>query len=412
MARSRTVRLSTLILACSLAACTVQNVPTGTGPTSAGPVPDPPHAFDPTPIGIGPVAPGYYVADNAQIVAIEPPRHQVHTFDVVTGDRVSTVDVPVVPLKTERVRLERVDDVVSMFVAGPHTAIGQGTQSDTENLRIMRVATDTGQTLWTSDLPWPGIGKGAFDVLHVVDITKDHVVISVREDRTGPNISHGSTTVVLDVRTGEQRWRKQRFLPFAVAGDHLVGLAPSGDGYRVEGLRAGTGDRAWTWSEAGLERVEIYGEAVGPDLIQIGTHSTSLIESTVETAHLVEIATGRTVVAVDPEPSAARQAGRCVHDGDSLVVCPILGDTPALVGYDAATGRERWRIDANTPGRKVPDLIDARHGVVYVGNKTTLDGRTGADLDVNVGAEVARVFAGYGLRLDSSDRLLIHRAVR
>jgi outer membrane protein assembly factor BamB len=429
MARSRTVRFGAVILAGTLAsACSSGGEGPGPGggptvrtgsaePTSAVPVFDPPHAFNPVPIPLGSALRDFIYHDDTQVVTVAPTdsagRGAVITYDAATGRKVATSRPPGVPDEPERVFLTRLDGEVALFTAVRHTVPGQGTQVDTHFLRIRRFATDTGREVWTNDLPMTQIESAA--TTDFVAVTEDHVVVSARDRETpGAEISRGSTGLVLDTRTGATRWLKPRFIPYAAAGDIVVGTVPKPDRTEqpnlIQAFRAGTGAHAWTWSGEDIDRGDPFGSPVGPDLVQINTHNGRLFGNGIASSHLVQIATGRTLTKVDIRTDTRSAKADCRHDGERLVVC--AADFPrAITGIDAGTGRHLWRLDENTPGRRVPELIDARRGVVYVSGKTTLDGRTGEDLDVALGVEPVHVGKGYALARERS-ALNLHRATR
>jgi outer membrane protein assembly factor BamB len=383
----------------------------------ASPAFDPPRSFDTSNrLGLGSVPSGYLYAgrdgvyavharDTTRTATTSPAKAEVR--DPVTARLVRTFSFDAIPNKYEQVRFVELDGQMQLFVAYRFHKEGTGTAADQQFLRVRRYSFGDGAVRWSVDVSLPSVA--ALGNVFVTGVTDQHVVVSARERGTpGAEISRNSVAVVLDTATGAQRWIRERFIPYAVHGDVIVGTTPKPDRSeeqnRVEALHARTGAEVWRFGGFNIDRGDEFGYPVGDQLVQVNTRRPGDgLYSQVFTAHLLEIATGRTVITLEHDHGFA-----CVHDKARLIVCHVeSSQNPTIAAYDAASFKQLWVLDAGTPGRKVPLLLVAYHGLVYVGldgtsvvrptRAGTLDGQTGADANPDLGFVPEQVGPGYAV---------------
>jgi hypothetical protein len=403
----------------------------GTGASAARPAPpvyDPPRSFDTTNrLGLGDVPRGYlhagkdgvyavHALETTRIAATNPAKVEVR--DPVTARAVRTFSFDAIPNKHEQVRFVELDGQLQLIAAYRLYQQGAGTAADQQFLRVRRYSFSDGAVRWSVDVSLPSVA--ALDNVFVTGVTDQHVVLSARERGTpGAEISRNSVAVVLDTATGAQRWIRERFIPYAVHGDVIVGTTPKPDRSeeenRVEALHARTGAVVWQFAGYNIDRGDEFGYPVGDRLVQVNTRRPGdSLSSQVFTAHLVDIATGTTVIKLEHDHSFA-----CVHDRASLIVCHVeVSQNPTIAAYDATSYKRLWVLDTGTPGRKVPRVLIAYHGLVYVGlggtivrpaRAATLDGQTGADANSDLGFVPDLVGPGYAVSYEN-EGLSLYRA--
>jgi hypothetical protein len=394
----------------------------------ASPAYDPPRSFDTTNrLGLGSVPRGYLHAGNdgvyavhaletTRIAATNPAKAEVR--DPVTARAVRTLSFDAIPNKHEQVRFVELNGQLQLIAAYRLNRQGAGTVADQQFLRVRRYSFSDGAVRWSVDVSLPSVA--ALDNVFVTAVTDQHVVLSARERGTpGAEISRNSVAVVLDATTGAQRWIRDRFIPYAVHGDVIAGTTPKPDRSeeqnRVEALHARTGAVVWQFAGYNIDRGDEFGYPVGDRLVQVNTRrSGDGPSSQVFTAHLVDISTGTTVIKLEHDHSFV-----CVHDRASLIVCHVENSrNPTIAAYDATSYKQLWVLDASTPGRKVPKVLIAFHGLVYVGlggtivrpdRAATLDGRTGADANPDLGFVHDQVGPGYAVSYEN-EGLSLYRA--
>lgn len=402
-----------------------------TGASAAQPAPpayDPPRSFDTTHrLGLGGVPRGYlhagkdgvyavHALDTTRIAATNPAKVEVR--DPVTARAVRAFSLDAIPNKHEQVRFVELGGQMQLVAAYRLYQQGAGTAADQQFLRVRRYSFIDGAVRWSVDVRLPSVD--ALDNVFVIGVTDQHVVLSARERGTpGSEISRNSVAVVLDTATGEQRWIRERFIPYAVHGDVIAGTTPKPDRSdqqnRVEALHARTGAVVWQLSGYNIDRGDEFGYAVGDRLVQINTRRPGdNLFSQIFTAHLVDIATGKTVIRLEHDRSFA-----CVHDRASLIVCHVeVSQNPTIAAYDATSYKRLWVLDAGTPGRKVPRVLIAYHGLLYVGlggtssrsaRASTLDGQTGEDANPDLGFVPDQVGPGYAVSYEI-EGLSLYRA--
>jgi hypothetical protein len=437
MVRMRRYIVLLVVLACvAPAACTdgPEEPPTPPGTvtdrppeTPAPSIYDPPRSFDTTNrLGLGNVPRGYLYAgkdgvyavhavETTRIAATNPAKVEVR--DPVTARALRTFSFDAIPNKPEQVNFVELSGQMQLIVAYRHNQQGAGTEVDQQFLRVRRYSFIDGAVRWSVDVRLPSVE--ALDNVFVIGVTDQHVVLSARESGgPGAEISRNSVAVVLDTDTGEQRWIRERFIPYAVHGDVLAGTTPKPDRSdqqnRVEALNVRTGAVVWQFSGYNIDRGDEFGYAVGDQLVQINTGRPGDDLSEIFTAHLVDIATGRTVIRLEHDRSFA-----CVHDRASLIVCHVeISRNPTIAAYDATSYRQLWVLDTGTPGRKVPRVLIAYHGLLYVGlgrtsvgtaRAATLEGQTGKDANTDLGFVPDQVGPGYAVSYET-EGLNLYRA--
>ncbi|GLY96578.1 PQQ-binding-like beta-propeller repeat protein [Actinoplanes sp. NBRC 103695] len=413
-----------------------RGTPTPTSPvteaSAAQPAPlayDPPRSFDTTNrLGLGSVPRGYlhaskdgvyavHALETTHIAATNPAEAEVR--DPVTARAVRTFSFDAIPNKPEQVRFVELDGELQLIAAYRFDQQGAGTADDQQFLRVRRYSFSDGTVRWSVDVSLPSVA--ALGNVFVTGVTDQHVVLSARERGTpGAEISRNSVAVVLDAATGAKRWIRERFIPYAVHGDVIVGTTPKPDRSeeqnRVEARHARTGAVVWRFAGYNIDRGDEFGYPVGDRLVQVNTRRPGdSLSSQVFTAHLVDIATGKTVIKLEHDHSFA-----CVHDRASLIVCHVeLSQNPTIAAYDATSYKGLWVLNARTPGRTVPRMLVAYHGLVYVGlgggtllrpdRAATLDGQTGADANPDLGFVPDQVGPGYAVGY-ADEGLSLYRA--
>jgi hypothetical protein len=400
----------------------------GSAARSAPPAYDPPRSFDTTNrLGLGGVPRGYlhagvdgvyavHALDTTHVASTNPAKVEVR--DPVTARAVRTFSFDAIPNNPEQVRFVALDGQMQLIAAYRFYQQGAGTASDQQFLRVRRYSFSDGAVRWSVDVSLPSVA--ALGNIFVTGVTDQHVVLSARERGTpGAEISRNSVAVVLDTATGAQRWIRERFIPYAVHGDVIVGTTPKPDRSqeqnRVEALHARTGAVVWQFTGYNIDRGDEFGYPVGDRLVQVNTRRPGdSLSSQVFTAHLVDIATGKTVIKLEHDHSLA-----CVHDRANLIVCHVeVSQNPTIAAYDATSYKRLWLLDAGTPGRKVPRVLVAYHGLVYVGlggtfvrpaRAATLDGQTGADANPDLGFVPDQVGPGYAIGYEN-EVLSLYRA--
>lgn len=400
------------------AACTsgASNPPSGTrspdGPGGTKPAAffDPPRKFDAKPVNVGPVLADLSYLDQGRVFLVrrssgaglgrDLSRAAVDVVDVSTSAVTTVGEFDAVPTEAHQFLFTKLAGAPTMFVAYRHVVEGTGTAVDTTVLRVRRYSLTNATAAWSVDLPATNIPSMRH--VEVVAANDDHLVISARE-REGPGaeISRDSTGIVLDAGNGSVRWIRDRFIPYALAKDVVAGTTPKPDRSdnpnTVHALNARTAAVVWTFTDVDIDRNFAFGFAVGADLVQINTHNRKFFSGGIATAHLVDMASGRTVLKLDRNTNMNEPAYVCIHDGGTLIICHKGNVDRAIIGVDATRHKQLWAFDQNTPGRNVPEVIAARLGVVYVDVAATLDGRTGEDLDIEMPFVPELVGPGYVL---------------
>ncbi|UUY52321.1 PQQ-like beta-propeller repeat protein (plasmid) [Streptomyces yangpuensis] len=111
---------------------------------------------------------------------------------------------------------------------------------------------------------------------------------------------------------------------------------------------------------------------------------------------LLDVATGKARATMPP----GLRSASCTYDRAATLVC-----TPgfAVVGVDAATGKQLWALKDGEAGRTPPTVTAVWHGRIYgraVGGPVVLDARTGADMPTKPEAAPLLVTEYTGLVLD------------
>ncbi len=401
-------RLERIVLAAAtglaVAACSTPNAP-GAGPTpsaSTAPptqspakpaVPDPALAFDRDGVALGEPADGqfavhgdtaYYLRDDAvasdipTLVAADLTAGRPRWSKPIATDSMSERWGPL--------KIAVVDGKPRLFVSYLARLKGSGTQGDRELLRVIALEVADGTRVWTVDLDddkmptGPSTRFSTFSPPAIVAATGEHLVLAVDD-----------SALVLDAKTGAQRWGAAGFRPAALDGGIVVGTATSPAGRKVSGHHAADGKPAWSNTDP-FDRVD----ALGSGLVAVaGSANTRLLEAK----------TGAVKATVPAHHT-------CAHDTEALVVCWDF--TSHLAAIDAANGKLLWELPDKSADRIMPRITSVRRGVIYATAGTNgpviLDARTGKDKVTGVAVAPTLAVPGYGLVLSARGGLFAHRA--
>ncbi len=393
-----------LALGPAMAACSTPKAP-GAAPTptastpqsSASPgkpaVPDPAIAFDRDGVALGEPADGqfavygdtaYYLRDDASATDIP---------SLVAADLTAGRPRWSKPIATDSMtdrwgplRVAVVDGKPRLFVSYLARLKGSGTQGDRELLRVIALEAADGTRAWTVDLDddkmpaGPATRFSTFSPPTVVAVTAEHVVLAIDD-----------SAIVLDAKTGTQRWSAAGFRPAALEGTTVVGTSVSATGRKATGRAAADGIQAWSNADP-FDKID----NLGSGLVTVtGSASTRLLEAK----------TG-TVKATLPGGHT------CAHDGETLVVC--WNFTQHLAALDATNGKVLWELPDKSADRIMPAVSSVRRGMIYAtagsNGPVILDARTGKDKVTSVAIAPTLVVPGYGLVLSSRGGLFAHRA--
>src|SRR5581483_957210 len=148
----------------------------------------------------------------------------------------------------------------------------------------------------------------------------------------GENVVLGTedSVIVLDARTGTQRWAAAGFRPSTLDAGVVVGANVSG-AHAVAARNVSDGKDAWSNADP-FDRVD----ALGGGLVAVvGTASTRLLEAN----------TGKVRATLPGNHT-------CLWDADALVVCWSYADHVA--GIEVSSGKTLWEISTATADRIVP----------------------------------------------------------
>jgi outer membrane protein assembly factor BamB len=203
-------------------------------------------------------------------------------------------------------------------------------------------------------------------------------------------IGTDDSTIVLDSRTGMQRWAAAGFRPSALDAGVVVGANVSA-AHAVAARNAADGKQTWSNADP-FDRVE----ALGGGLVTvIGSTATRLLEAN----------TGKVRATMGGNHT-------CLWDAEAIVVCYTYADHVA--GIEVSSGKTLWELSSTTADRIVPRILSIRRGALYVtagGNgPVILDARTGRDRVTAVAVAPIRVVPGYGLVLSDRGGLFAYKA--
>lgn len=352
-------------------------------------LPDPPQGFERDGVALGEPAGGQFVVfgDTAYYMR-EAPDVPALVAVGLSGARPLWSK----PIATEfmsahwtPVRVVVVDGKPRVLLSYLARLKGSGTQADSELLRVVAVDAADGTRLWTVDVDDDKMPAGTatrfstFAPPEIVAASNDHVVIGTSD-----------SAIVLDARTGNQRWAAAGFRPSALDGAVVVGANVS-SAHAVAARNAADGKELWTNADP-FDRVE----ALGGGLVTvIGTSSTRLLEA----------ATGKL---------RATQPGNhtCAWDTDAIVVC--WGYVDHVAGVEVSSGKTLWEISSATADRILPRVLSVRKGALYVtaaaNGAVILDARTGKDKVTSIAVAPQLVVPGYGLILSERGGLFAYKA--
>lgn len=264
-----------------------------------------------------------------------------------------------------------------LVYAGTRTDQGAGTQEDDHHIVVGTLDARSGGEQWTVTTPLPE-GFADDTTISVTGADAGFVVCSVSAPSMLPR------ALVVNVSTRTAAWTEPGFQPLGLIGTMVIGMTLS-ETYESSGpLQALTADTlASAWTQPDLD--DLGNKVIAPHVIQapgrkIGDPNTYLLDPN----------TGA-VIADLPDRYD------CVSDRRDSLICESFD---ALIGVDATTGGQLWRLPDESTGRLRPTLRSAFHGRVYAEAEhtaVTLDTRTGRDVtpDAVIAPEV--VVPGFGL---------------
>jgi outer membrane protein assembly factor BamB len=362
-------------------------------PTPAKPaLPDPPLGFEKDGVALGEPAGGQFAVFGEtafyvrEAIAPEMPTLVAAGLSAARPLWSKPVHTDMMPAKWTQLQVVVVDGKPRVLFSYLARLKGTGTQADRELLRVVAVDATDGTRLWTVDIDDDKMPTGAatrlstFTPPAIVAASSDHIVIGTDD-----------SVIVLDSRTGNQRWSAAGFRPSALDAGVVVGANVSGS-HAVAARNAADGKEAWTNAEP-FDRVE----ALGGGLVTvIGTASTRLLESN----------TGKVRATLPGYHN-------CLWDADALVVCWGY-TTEHVVAVEVTSGKTLWELSSATADRIVPRILSVRKGAIYATAGTNgaviLDARTGKDRITAVAVAPARVVPGYGLLLSEKGGLFSYKA--
>lgn len=355
-------------------------------------LPDPPLGFEKDGVALGEPAGGQFTVfgetafyareaaapDAPALVAADLPAARPRWSKPVYTD--------LMPARWTPVHVVAVDGKPRVLVSYLARLKGSGTQADRELLRVVAVDAADGTRLWTVDIDddkWPTGTSTRFSTFtppQIVAANADHIVLGTDD-----------SAVVLDARSGNQRWAAAGFRPSTLDAGMVVGANVSG-AHAVAARNAADGKDAWSNADP-FDRVE----ALGGGLVTvIGTTSTRLLEA----------GTGKLRATLPGYHN-------CLWDADALVVCWGY-TTEHVAGVEVGSGKTLWELSSATADRIVPRILSIRKGAIYgtagTNGPVILDARTGKDRVTAVAVAPARVVPGYGLILSERGGLFAYKA--
>lgn len=245
---------------------------------------------------------------------------------------------------------------------------GQGTTAGHLSVELAAMDTGTRQAAWSLLLDVPDGALDPYSTSPSATLLGVHGGTAVVEITDG---SHG-TAVAVDLRTQKPLWQKEAFLPMALTGSQVVGVAlkdASGIEQNVSALDIADGHQVWSLPK------DTYGttiDAAGPTMIMVSARD---YESGASSAQLLDAATGHSAL----DLGGGLAGSRCWYDDRSVIVCATGS---ATVAVNATDGHPLWSLPDDTHHRVAPKVSAAWHGQVYgttENGPVILDARTGAD---------------------------------
>ncbi|GAA4928742.1 hypothetical protein [Actinoplanes utahensis] len=383
----RALGAATLLAVLAVAGCDTPVAPkldTSLAPpeakATAGATFDPPVRFQPTALNIGwPNGSNVLLRKN---LAFYGDSKGLTVTDVLTGKTVGVLapggaqaagggtpllfrEHPSVLVRTSAG--ERVAAVYPVAVAAA------GTSRNRNRLEVVTADATTGKGTGSVVLDAPATpanGADAHDTVRIAGTHGDVVVLVFGASILMKN----PETVAVDVITGRTLWRRAGLRAGAVLGDTLLAQTGTKPAF-VSGLGVADGGQRWKALQVPSGSFTI--TAAGPDAaaVAVSDHATGK-----RSAGFLDSA-GRLTGRI-----SATRVGDCHYDEQAITVCSLDGDEVA--GFDAATGRELWRLP--TADRLAPRVTFAWHGAVYGRVKSdavVLDARTGADREAEAGID-------------------------
>ncbi|WP_331733466.1 PQQ-like beta-propeller repeat protein (plasmid) [Embleya sp. NBC_00888] len=272
---------------------------------------------------------------------------------------------------------------------------GRGTTAGRLDLSLTAVDPADNTAAWTVSAPLPAGAAAAA----VIGTHGDRVLVTVARDSIG-------SVYAVDTVTRAVVWSKDGFLGATVTGDSVVAVEPrdgSNTMQTVTALNVADGSRRWSLPNNRYESTITY---AGPKLVAVEGRDYSSGRASFQ---LIDGDTGADAMA----PSTATgwsgtYAMKCLYDRRAVTVCSGVG---IVMGLDATTGKELWRLPDRAAGRVAPSVTAAWHGVVYAtaDGPVVLDAATGRDLATPNISPVA-VSATTGIVVDPSGSVRAHPA--
>jgi outer membrane protein assembly factor BamB len=352
-------------------------------------LPDPPLGFERDGVALGEPAGGQFAvyADTAYYVRESPEAPALVAADLTAARPKwsKPVYTDLMPAHWTPLHVVVIDGKPRVLLSYLARLKGSGTQADRELLRVLAMDAADGNRLWTVDIDDDKMPTGAatrfstFIPPQIVAANSDSLVIGTDD-----------SAIVLDARTGNQRWAAAGFRPSALDAGMVVGANVSA-AHAVAARNAADGKEAWSNADP-FDRVE----ALGGGLVTvIGTTATRLLEAN----------TGKVRATMGGNHT-------CLWDADALAVCWSYADHVA--GIEVSSGKTLWELSTTMADRIVPRILSVRKGALYGiagGNgPVIIDARTGRDRVTSANIAPIRVVPGYGLVLSDRGGLFAYKA--
>ncbi|UGQ15007.1 PQQ-like beta-propeller repeat protein [Yinghuangia sp. ASG 101] len=276
---------------------------------------------------------------------------------------------------------------------------GRGTTAGRTELNLIAIDPADNTAAWTMSIPLPTRpGK-----VSLIGAHGDRVFVATQD-------SYGSTGSVhaLDTAVRTLAWSKDGFFGATVTGGSVIGVEPQGSSSYMQvvtALSVADGSRRWSLPNNRYETRITY---IGPKLVVVEGRDYSNGRPSFQ---LVDGDTGTDAVPAWIGTSGALGGAynmRCLYDQRAVTVCSGVG---IVMGLDAMTGNQLWRLPDQAAGRVAPSATVAWHGAVYgtASGPVILDATTGQDVATPDIAPVL-VSANVGIAADTSGKVRAYPA--
>lgn len=289
--------------------------------------------------------------------------------------------------------LSRDGDAESMQFTGVYTTERSGTHLGSSVLRTTVLDTATGEVLGSGEAALPA------EVTETITSFGDPVVeassIGVRGKFAVSTITTkdtGPMTLVTDLETGTAAWAAAGFFATGLSGTGAVGVTVEDAQTSYGSLQAvalETRRPMWIGKTVRISSVA----AVTPTLV-----AADAGDPLEEVTRFYNADTGKDFGALD-------KTADCRFDQRDVIVCESIED---LVGIDATSLQQLWKLPDEAANRIDPDFDFAFHGRVYA-QGVILDAHTGDDVVTNVPVTADEIVPGYAITRES-DRAIAYPA--